>query len=213
MSGRCSLRLLALSLLLASGSPVGQGQTNLSRPNPSLGAKIESAVRPRLIRSPTREPVSRPPNPVRVPEINGLSHMVRAAGMIFSGTVIRIEPRAHANGQSVETIAITFRVEKALRGVTAGHNTTISQWIGLWSSGQSYRVGERVLLFLYPRSKLGLTSLVAGTMGRFDVDSWGYIELSPRHLSTLRENPVLGGRSRVSFSDFALAVRQAREEE
>ncbi len=132
--------------------------------------------------------------------------------MIFSGTVAGIERHAATNGQ-VETVAITFQIERSIRGATAGTSLTVSQWIGLWSSGQRYRVGERVLLFLYPQSRLGLTSCVAGMMGRFDVDAWGRVELSARHLSMFRKDPVLGGKSRVRFSDFALAVRRAGEEE
>jgi hypothetical protein len=139
--------------------------------------------------------------------------MVRAAGTIFSGTVTSIARRPANHGQAVETVAITFHVENAIRGATPGEDLTISQWIGLWSGGQRYRVGERVLLFLYPPSKLGLTSCVAGAMGRFTIDARGRILLSAQHLSAFRADPVLGGRSRVRFSDFALAVRHAGEEE
>ena len=104
-------------------------------------------------------------------------------------------------------------MENAIRGATPGEDLTISQWIGLWSGGQRYRVGERVLLFLYPPSKLGLTSCVAGAIGRFAIDPWGRVLLSAQHLSAFRADPVLGGKSRIRFSEFALAVRQAGEEE
>jgi hypothetical protein len=141
------------------------------------------------------------------PQISG------AAGTIFSGTVTRVDHHAATSGQPVETVSITFHVEHAIRGVTPGEDLTISQWIGLWSAGQRYRVGERVLLFLYPRSKLGLTSCVGGPMGRFGIDIRGRVLLSSRHLSAFRADPVLGGRSRVPFRDFARAVRRAGEEE
>ena len=108
---------------------------------------------------------------------------------------------------------ITFRVEQAVRGTQTGANISMRQWVGLWNSGERYRVGERVVLFLYPRSKLGLTSSVAGPIGRFAVDTRGTLALSPQHTSFLRRHPVLGGKSRVSLSDFALAVRQAHEGE
>ena len=113
----------------------------------------------------------------------------------------------------METVAITFHVEKAIRGATPGADFTISQWIGLWSGGQRYRVGDRMLLFLYPPSKLGLTSCVAGPIGRFSIDSRGRVLLSAQHLSAFRADPVLAGKSRVSFSDFAMAVQRAGEEE
>jgi hypothetical protein len=143
----------------------------------------------------------------------GFSQIARAAGIIFWGTVSHIEPRPATRGQSVETVAITFHVENAIRGATRGENLTILQWIGLWSSGQRYRIGERVLLFLYPRSKLGLTSVVAGPMGRFAVDPGGRVLLTARHFSEFRVDARLGGKSRILFRDFALAVRQACEEE
>jgi hypothetical protein len=133
--------------------------------------------------------------------------------MIFSGTVTKIERRAATAGQSVETVAVTFRIENALRGATPGEDLTITQWIGLWSSGQRYRVGERVLLFLYPASKLGLTSCVGGPLGHFAIDRAGQVLLTVQQLSAFRKDPVLGGKSRARFGDFALAVRHAGEEE
>lgn len=173
-------------------------------------------------------PVLRIPHPVPLPE-EPITHQLRfpmrsvpspsfpqfarAAGMIFSGTVINIEKRPTNTGQAVETVAITIHVENGIRGVMPGQNLTISQWIGLWTSGQRYHLGERVLLFLYPESKLGLTSRVGGALGRFAIDSRGRVLLTAQHLSTFRTDPVLGGRSRVSLSDLALAVRRASEEE
>ena len=143
----------------------------------------------------------------------GFPLIARAASTIFSGTVTSIVRHAAPHGQAVETVAITFHIENAIRGATPGENLTISQWIGLWSGGQRYRVGERVLLFLYPPSKLGLTSCVAGDLGRFTIDPWGRVLLSAQHLSAFRTNSVLGGKSRVRIGDFALAVRRASEEE
>jgi hypothetical protein len=138
---------------------------------------------------------------------------VRAAGTIFSGTVTKIERRAATGGQSVETVSVTFHVENAVRGATPGQNLTVTQWIGLWASGQRYRVGERVLLILYPNSKLGLTSAVGGSLGRFAVDRAGWVLLTAEHVAAFRGDPVLGGKSRARFGDFALAVRHASEEE
>jgi len=147
--------------------------------------------------------------PVAPPGVLGFSGITRAAGAIFSGTVTSIARHPATTTQFVETVAISFHIDNAIRGVTPGENLTISQWIGLWSGGQRYRMGERVLLFLYPPSKLGLTSCVAGCVGRFNIDPWGRVLLSAHHLSAFRADPVLGGKSRVRFSDFALAVRRA----
>ncbi|MGA8618051.1 MAG: hypothetical protein WB660_05965 [Candidatus Sulfotelmatobacter sp.] len=66
-----------------------------------------------------------------------------------------------------------------MRGASIGEKLTIHEWAGLWTRGERYRVGERVLLFLYSPSRLGLTSPVAGAIGRFAIDSEGKIVLAP----------------------------------
>jgi hypothetical protein len=148
------------------------------------------------------------------PAPSGFAQLARSAGIIFSGTVTNIQ-RSAANvpGQAVGTVAITFHVETAIRGATAGKSLTITQWIGLWLSGQRYQIGERLLLFLYPRSRVGLTSCVAAGMGRFAVDSSGIVRLTPQQILAFRTDSVFGGKSHVRLSDFASAVRWASEEE
>ena len=163
-------------------------------------------------RIPITSPIA-PSPPARLPTPVSFPGVARAAGLIFSGTVKGVERKLVTRGSAVETVEVTFHVDNAIRGTTPGQDLTISQWIGLWTSGQRYRVGERVLLFLYPPSKLGLTSSVAGPMGRFQVDQWGRVLLSAHHLSAFRTDPVLGGKPRARLSDFALAVRRACEEE
>lgn len=161
----------------------------------------------------TPPPILNPITP-RAPQTAaiGFPQLARAAGIIFSGTVTAVARHPATTRQPVETVAITFHVENAVRGVVPGEDLSISQWIGLWSSGQRYRVGERLLLFLYPPSKLGLTSCVGASIGRFAIDPAGRIRLSAQQLSAFRSDPVLGGKSRATFSDFALAVQQAGEE-
>ncbi|HLV85358.1 MAG TPA: hypothetical protein VKV39_00170 [Candidatus Sulfotelmatobacter sp.] len=214
MFGRSCARLLVLwlwivplALLLAQSDRAPsrpdfsvQGLTDLLVPSPVH--PVPRPVAPRLPLSPTPEPGA-----------FSFPQLTRAAGIIFSGSVTGIARHPARPGQTVETIAITFHVESAIRGATAGESLTISEWTGLWAAGQHYRVGERVLLFLYPPSKLGLTSCAAGSLGRFDVDPAGRVLLSAQQLSAFRQDPALGGKSRVTLSDFASAVRQANEEE
>jgi hypothetical protein len=162
-------------------------------------------------------PVPNPNQPIAfprpVPTPIGFPQIAHAAGTIFSGTVTGIALRPATQGHAIETVSVTFRVEQAIRGATPGENLTISQWMGMWSSGQRYRVGERVMLFLYPPSKLGLTSLVGGELGRFAVDPVGRVLLNTQHLSAFRTDPLLGGKSRVRVSDLAAAVQRVSEEE
>lgn len=228
MYGRSCRGLLAVSVLIVAPAVVPAFVPALVRAQ-SLGVeagRVDSApdvavpLRTDLAQPPARDqlrphlPIELPGKPPGIrPWTIGFPVIARAAGTIFSGTVTAIARRPARPSQTVETVAITFHVENAIRGATPGEDLTISQWIGLWSSGQRYRVGERVLLFLYPPSKLGLTSCVAGAMGRFTIDPRGRVLLSAQHLSAFRADPVLGGKSRVSFSDFASAVQRAGEEE
>jgi hypothetical protein len=92
--------------------------------------------------------------------------LARDAGIIFSGAVERVERVAPAPGD-VGTVRVTFRVAEALRGAAPGEALTIREWDGLWNAGDRYRVGEHLLLFLYPPSgELGLTTPVGGEQGR-----------------------------------------------
>lgn len=204
MHGRSCAHLLAISLLILAPHDLCGQSGRVDDP-----AEFTIHVSPRVT-APARSDLRRP---VPVMGTISLPVIARAAGTIFSGTVTSIARRPATRAQAVETVAITFRVENAIRGATPGESLTISQWIGLWSAGQRYRVGERVLLFLYPPSKLGLTSCVAAGMGRFAIDPGGRVLLSAQHLSAFRADPVLGGKPRVRFSDFARAVRRASEEE
>jgi len=103
--------------------------------------------------------------------------MLQAAGKIFSGTVIRVEHRNSGSSSALATTSIVFRVDQAIRNVRHGQTLQINEWAGLWQSGERYRPGERVLLFLYPPSRLGLTSPVGNRAGRFAVDRIGRVIL------------------------------------
>ena len=158
-------------------------------------------------------PASRPLSP-----IYSLSLLTRNSGYIFDGTVLSVEPVAETDPGSVATVQITFRVDQAIRGVRNGQVLAIREWAGLWMSGDRYRPGERLLLFLYRPSKLGLTSLVGGPLGRFPVDSGGNVILDNGRLSALSpdlasqnqpaQSPV---KNRVNSRALALAIQRATE--
>jgi len=209
MVGRGVWYLLAGIFLV---SALVTGQERISDPPVTLARPLVlPGVSSRPI-PPIRLPISR--QPIFTPLGGfGFPQLERAAGRIFAGTVTRIQRQAALPGQTIETVRISFHVENAIRGAVPGGEVTIREWIGLWSSGQTYHVGERVLLFLYPNSKIGLTSWVAGPIGHLAVDSSGEVLLTAQQVAAFRKDPVLGGKSRLPFSDFALAVRRASEEE
>jgi hypothetical protein len=127
--------------------------------------------------------------------------LTQSSGYIFAGTVKSVE-RIAPKGNGVATVQINFHIDQGLRGVRTGQTLAIHEWAGLWESGESYRPGEQVLLFLYPPSKLGLTSPVQGPMGRFKVGPEGQVTLDPRRISFLAPRPLtrnsLRGRTRVT---------------
>jgi len=201
MHGRRCTRLLVLSLLTLSPA-ILRGQSDQPRREFPFPRSCPTQPEPGL-----------PGRLVFPSGAIGFQQIAHAAGTLFSGTVTAITRRPDTNAQAVETVAITFHVERAIRGASPGTDLTVEQWMGLSSSGQRYRLGERVLLFLYPPSKLGLTSSVGGEMGRFRVDPAGRVMFSAQQLSAFRADPFLAGKSRVTFNDFALAVQRTAEED
>jgi hypothetical protein len=167
---------------------------------------------------PSRFPVLLPPNlprryPVPLPPGTGLKEIVQASGIIFSGRVTSVGRSGPVSGQAPAATTITFQVEQAMRGTTTGQSLTIHEWAGLWNSGERYRIGEHVLLFLYPPSKFGLTSPVSGPIGRFAMDVEGKILIGDHHAVVFTSDHILSGKSAIPYLDFAHAVGRVRGEE
>lgn len=103
----------------------------------------------------------------------------RSAGMVFSGTVLTVEALPAGKGQPLPIIQVKFRVDRAIAGVQPGQEITIREWAGAWSSHRAMRRGQRLLLFLYAPSRLGLTSPVGGSLGQVALDGRGEIAVAP----------------------------------
>jgi hypothetical protein len=151
-----------------------------------------------------------------LPTAPGLSQLVRSAGYIFTGTVRSIERVAPSGPNEVTTMRITFQVEQAIRGVQAGQTLVIHEWAGLWESGPRYRPAERVLLFLYHPSRLGLTSTVGGPLGRFNLDQSGQVIIRQTQIDALWPSSTSAvlrpGATAMDAKDFAHAVQLAGKE-
>jgi hypothetical protein len=203
---RIRRRLFTLLLLLPTAAISLCGQSDRDH----LAAQLAS---PSASESPLTPILGNSRLPVRAPSPIApisLPHMIHTSGAIFAGTVTTIKCSPVSNRNHVATVAVTFHVDRGIRGTVSGQDFTLRQWIGLWNGGQQrYRRGEKVLLFLYPPSKLGLTSWVGGSLGHFSFDSWGRVLLSTEHISAFRSDPVLGGKSTTSLEDFARAVQLA----
>ena len=204
--------LVFVAMVFSRGQDVTANRSAISPSSDSLPrAPLAAAVRlPEPWGLPGRRPVA--------PGTMGLPTVFRAAGIIFSGRVTAVDAaigRAAGSyvGQDAVSTTVTFQVENAVRGTSAGQSLTIHEWAGLWANGERYRVGERVLLFLYSPGKLGLTSPVAGPMGRFAIDPQGRIVINAQNVAAVAGDPVIGGRSLVPYADFMRATRRAGGEE
>ncbi len=144
-------------------------------------------------------------------QVDNLKQLARGSGYIFSGTVLKVQ-RTTAGENAIAFTQVSFHVDQAIQGVRSGEILTIREWCGLWDSGERYRPGERVLLFLYPASKLGFTSPVGGPFGRFAVDHAGNVPITgpqDHFFSFNRLQSQFAGRNRVSSREFAHAILNA----
>jgi hypothetical protein len=155
----------------------------------AVAVALISVACPTTAENPAR---SDPADPRELPYLH-TRPLTRSAGYIFSGTVKSVE-RAAAKRNSVATVLITFHVDQAMRGVRTGQMLAIREWAGLWESSERYRPGEHVLLFLYPPSKLGLTSPVGGPWGRFRIDPSGRVILNPGRIGVRSRHPGIAAR-------------------
>jgi hypothetical protein len=135
--------------------------------------------------------------------------IIHDSSLIFSGTVLSVEHLGTGPNSPQGITRISFRVQSAIRGVRSGQVIQIREWAGLWSVGERYRPGEIVMLFLYPNSKLGLTSPVGRTAGRFQVDKLGHVQIGREH-DFVRAGAV--SKPNINVRDLAAAIRRAARE-
>ena len=85
------------------------------------------------------------------------------AGMVFAGTVLSAASQSARTDRTIPAVELTIRVDRPIAGVARGQILTIHEWAGAASRHRAMRSGEHLLLFLYPPSRLGLTSPVGGS--------------------------------------------------
>lgn len=164
------------------------------------------------------EQPTRPVIPTMIPPGSTLLQhprpLTQSSGYIFAGTVKSVA-KVTPKGNGVATVEINFHIDQGLRGVQTGQMLAIHEWSGLWESGESYRSGERVLLFLYPPSKLGLTSLVQGAMGRFKIGPDGRVAFDPGRIGfpapRKGQEGSLRGKTRVTPVELVRFLRSEEE--
>ena len=161
----------------------------------------------------------------------------RRAGMIFAGTVLTaaaqtVAPQTAATDRidpgTTPAVQLSFRVDEAIAGVERGQVLTIHEWAGAWSMHRPMSKGQHFLIFLYPPSRLGLTSPVGGSLGQVALDASGQnvskealngdaqkpdaaMAIAPRKESPSQPGAPLGAAN-ISVVKLARAIRGARGE-
>jgi hypothetical protein len=107
--------------------------------------------------------------------------MTAHAGTIVAGRIVALRSGSHPQYHNIGALYVTVQVSETLKG-SPTDRFTFMQFAGrAASSGPSgrvsmaqtlpempgYRVGEEVVLFLYPASSAGFTSPVGGEQGKF----------------------------------------------
>ncbi|MFZ1918133.1 MAG: hypothetical protein WAU58_11205 [Terriglobales bacterium] len=136
-------------------------------------------------------------------------HLSQRAGMVFAGTVLSERIPTARTDRGVPFIPLRFRVDRAIAGVQPGQVLTIHEWTGAASLHRLMRRGEHVLLFLYPPSRLGLTSPVGGPRGQLRLDATGRNVAEQRPVVAASTQDAVRPNSR-SGSDSANGTRVAR---
>lgn len=100
-----------------------------------------------------------------------LKEMVQSASIIVTGRVVEVREDRHPHYRRVGVTYVTVEVEEMLKGAANGQTRhTFMQFgsMGLTRISElpTYRVGEEVVLFLYPESEYGFTSPVGGGQGK-----------------------------------------------
>lgn len=110
-----------------------------------------------------------------VEQIN-LFEMVRAADRIFWGRCLQAEPGREAS-TGLPVTAYTFEVLRGIKGARAAQSIRFQQLTGGPAGAVRglpvFSPGQEILLFLYPDSRLGLTSPVGLAQGIFQVGKGG----------------------------------------
>jgi hypothetical protein len=139
--------------------------------------------------------------------------LARRAGIIFAGTVLATAAQTVTPAEAtvrvvpgaIPSIQWRFRVDEAIAGVESGQILTVREWAGASSMHRALRPGERILILLYPPSRLGLTSPVGGPLGLIPLDSHG------KNLTATPSGERLDPAN-ASLVQLERALRGAREE-
>lgn len=142
-----------------------------------------------------------------------LAEMTSHAGRIVHGRVIEVREGIHPQHERMAVTFIKIQVTEMIKGATARevsfmqYGNSSTQYI---ADMPKYAVGEEVVLFLYPESKLGLTSPVGQGQGKFLVRD--DVRSGQRRLVNDRANFALFARLDTAKMTSTLTLNKAERE-
>ena len=99
-----------------------------------------------------------------------LHSMVGRAGVMFLGTVEKVQRNSATDDGATGVVEVVFSVDQGLRGASTGSRYVLREWGGLWQGNDDrYRVGQRLLMLLHAPHAGGLSSPVGGMDGAIPI--------------------------------------------
>jgi hypothetical protein len=140
-----------------------------------------------------------------------LAEMTAAAGRVVHGRVAEVRPGRHPRQPGLAVVFVKVAVTETLKGAPA-RELSFMQYAGGGAAFHlpQYRVGEEVVLFLYPESRYGLTSPVGEGQGKFTARDDA--RLGRRVLLNERANHALFDRLDKAKLRSGLALSRAERE-
>lgn len=99
--------------------------------------------------------------------IVNIAEMTMTAGRVVHGRVVGVRTGQHPQQPSISVLFVKIQVIEMLKGAPAPEISFMQYAGGSFSHLPQYRIGEELVLFLYPESRLGLTSPVGEGQGKF----------------------------------------------
>lgn len=103
-----------------------------------------------------------------------LQEITKASGKIFAGRCVDAEEIENDPESKLPVVKYTFKVTESVKGIGGKETISFKQWQPTIREN-SYDVGKKYVLFLYPNSERGLTSPVGLLQGQFQVEEKGFI--------------------------------------
>ena len=130
-----------------------------------------------------------------------LEEITSSADRVFAGTCEKIEEIEKDPISNLRIVKYTFKVTEAVKGVSTGE-ITFTQWKPTTIKA-GYVIGEKYVIFLYPNSRLGLTSPIGYMQGKFLVEKVGAnrgVELIRNRLNNVGLSKNLRTQKRISIN-------------